>query len=122
MTPVALRAAAAVIVVAILAGVLAALARRYLVGEADFSGLLHVKYGKAVGSLSMTRGQLLASTLIGSAYYVALVIQRDRGTCALPDPPSALLPLLGASHGTYMIGKAWAVFTRSLQAPTRRNS
>jgi hypothetical protein len=58
------------------------------------------------GDLSAERVQLLLASVAGLAAYGALVLSsRATGTPAFPDVPDNLLPLLGGSHGIYLLRK-----------------
>jgi hypothetical protein len=91
-----------------------------MTGAIRTNGLFNEKGRDGRASISPARVQLLATTLIASAVYVQRVVAA-RGGCELPDLPHELLPFLGASHLTYMVGKAWAVVGQTLTNSPRRN-
>src|SRR4051812_33434229 len=85
-------------------------------GRIRLRGVLNVKRDADLDQLSPSRIQLLASTIIGSAIYVARVIANPVPG-ELPDIPHDLLPVLAASHATYIVGKALSTFRRTFPQP-----
>jgi len=60
------------------------------------------------GNFSPGRAQMLMVTLMMSVQYLA---QAMRSPSGFPDIPNFWLVALGASHGIYLGGKAYTIFT-----------
>ena len=89
----------------IFAALIAVIGVQLATGRINTRGLLHDKSFSATESPSPARAQLLVSTLIVAAIYAYRVIASS-GSGSLPDIPGSTLTFVGASHVTYMLGKA----------------
>jgi hypothetical protein len=90
---------------------------RLLTGEIDMRGLLFEKGpGKALGTYSPARVQLLMFTIAGAAYYFSLVVENlHAGIHDFPALPEKWLLMLGGSHSLYLGTKAFSLFGGSRQ-------
>lgn len=97
---IAFRIAGAVLLTALVAVV----GVQFVTGRINTKGLVTDKSLDGP-SLSPARAQLLASTLTIAALYAYRVVT-TAGSGSLPDIPGAMLTFVGASHVTYIGGKA----------------
>ena len=94
-----------------IAALAAIVAYRLLTGGINVTNLLGRK-GASTAPVSPERVQLLISTLVAGAMYLSEAIDL-RGLHRMPDVSTSTLALVGASHGTYLLSKAMALYSRS---------
>ena len=87
---------------ALLAALSAVIVVQLATGRINTHGLLNDKNVDSTNALSPARVQLLASTLAVAALYVYRVVTSG----SLPDISGSTLAFVGASHVTYVVGKA----------------
>jgi hypothetical protein len=87
-------------------------------GRLSFSGLLTQKTGPFRGTMSPARVQLLASTILASAAYIARVFGTGPSG-SLPEFPATWLGFLGGSHVVYVAGKWLSIASRLSIRPIR---
>jgi hypothetical protein len=94
----------------ILVALVAVIVVQFATGRINTHGLLRDKSLKGTESLSPARTQLLLSTLTIAVMYAYRVVA-SAGSGVLPDIPGSALAFVGASHVTYMLGKAITLFS-----------
>jgi hypothetical protein len=105
-------------IVILLGGLMVVVVYKIFTGGVSLSGLLTVKGGVDRETFSPARSQMLMSTVLAAMYYLLQVIDNPSST-SIPDIPTPLVALLGASHAVYLGGKVQSLKDQLFSKPRR---